>query len=330
MILQPAVLALLVASGLTALLVAGAAWFALGVVRRWNIRSGSELQLALERRTYLVSTLLAYAFGFQLIGLFLFVHTADALAGVLVGAMCAAGTLNANAWGYPALGVKIATFVLAGIWLVVNAADNRAEDYPLVRAKYLFLLVIAPLVLAEAALQAAFLLPLRPDVITSCCGSLFSEGKGTLASGLAALAPGPMRIAFFVTLGLTVATGARFFLRRRGAIAFAAGSAAAFAVGAASLVSFIGVYIYELPTHRCPFCVLQGDYGYVGYALYLTLLGGTVLGLGAGALAPAASIPSLAAAVPRLQRRLVAISCALWALLAALVAWTILATDFRP
>jgi len=329
-ILQPAVLALLVASALTALLVAGAAWFALGVVRRWDIASGSELQIALERRTYLVSTLLAYAFGFQLVGLFLFVHTADALAGSLVGAMCAAGTLNANAWGYPALGFKVATFVLAGVWLVVNAADNRAEDYPLIRAKYLFLLVLAPLILAEAALQAAFLLSLRPDVITSCCGTLFSEGKGTLASGLAALAPGPMRVAFFVTLGTTLATGAHFFARRRGAIAFAALSGVAFAVGAASLVSFIGVYIYELPTHRCPFCVLQRDYGYVGYALYLTLLGGAVLGLGAGAIAPAASIPSLAAAVPRLQRRLVAASGLLWALLAAIVAWKILATDFHP
>ena len=104
----------------------------------------------------------------------------------------------------------------------------------------------------------------------------------------------------------------------------------AFAVGAASLVSFIGVYIYELPTHRCPFCVLQRDYGYVGYALYLALLGGSVLGLGAGAIAPAAGIPSLETTVPRLQRRLIAVSCALWGLLAAIVAWTILATDFRP
>ena len=76
--------------------------------------------------------------------------------------------------------------------------------------------------------------------------------------------------------------------------------------------------------------MLQRDYGYVGYALYLTLLGGAVFGLGAGAIAPAARIPSLKAAVPRLQRRLVAVSCALWALLAAIVAWTILATDFHP
>jgi hypothetical protein len=329
-ILQPAVLTQLVASALTALFVAGGAWFAVGVLRGWESGSGSERQLALERRTYLISTLLAYAFGFQLLGLFLFVNTADALAGLLVGAMCAAGTLNANAWGYPALGLKVATFVLGGVWLVVNAVDNRAEDYPLVRAKYLFLLLLAPLVLAEAAAQAAFLLSLRPDVITSCCGTQFASGKGTLASGLATLPVGTMRVAFFATVGAAVAAGATFLMRRRGALVVAALSGAAFAVGAASLVSFIGMYCYELPTHRCPFCVLQRDYGYVGYALYLTLLGGAVLGLGAGAIAPAARIPSLAQVVPRVQRRLIAFSSALWALLAAIVAWLILGTDFRP
>ena len=330
MILQPAVLTQLAVAALSALFVAGGSWFALGVLRGWDIRSGSERQLALERRTYLISTLLAFAFGFQLLGLFLFVHTADALAVLLVGAMCAAGTLNANAWGYPALGLKVATFVLGGVWLVVNAVDNRAEDYPLVRVKYLFLLLLAPLVLAEAAAQAAFLLSLRADVITSCCGTQFAEGKGTLASGLAALHVGPMRVAFFATVGAAVAAGAFFLARRRGALVVAALSAAAFAVGAASLVSFIGMYAYELPTHRCPFCVLQRDYHYVGYALYLALLGGAVLGLGAGAIAPAARIPSLAQVVPRVQRRLIAVSSALWALLAAIVAWLILATDFKP
>lgn len=330
MILQPAVIAQLVAAALTAALVAGAGWFALLVLRRWDITSGSELQLALERRTYLVSTLLAYAFGFQLIGLFLFVHTADSLAGLLVGAMCAAGTLNANAWGYPAFALKLATFILAGVWLVVNAVDNRAEDYPLVRAKYRFLLLLAPLICADAALQAAFLLSLRADVITSCCGTLFSEGRGTLASGLATLPIGPMRVAFFGSIGAVLAAGALFLARRRGAAAFAVLSGVALAVGAASLVSFIGVYVYELPTHRCPFCVLQRDYGYVGYALYLTLLGGAVLGMATGAVAPASGIPSLATQVPRVQRRLVLAACALFSLLAALVAWIVLATDFTP
>jgi len=41
-----------------------------------------------------------------------------------------------------------------------------------------------------------------------------------------------------------------------------------------AILSFISVYFYELPTHHCPFCILQKEYGYVGYPLYLTLFGG--------------------------------------------------------
>jgi len=73
------------------------------ILRRWDLRSGSELQLLLERKTYLVSTLLAYAFAFQLGSLFLFIYTADHLHTLFVGAMCAAGSLYVNPFGYPTL-----------------------------------------------------------------------------------------------------------------------------------------------------------------------------------------------------------------------------------
>ena len=82
------------------------------ILRRWDLKSGSELQLTLERKTYLVSTLLAYAFAFQLGSLFLFIYTADHLHPLFVGAMCAAGSLFVNPFGYPTLLLKTATFIL--------------------------------------------------------------------------------------------------------------------------------------------------------------------------------------------------------------------------
>jgi uncharacterized integral membrane protein len=99
--------------------------------------------LILERRTYIISTILAYLFGFQLLSLFLYIFTADHLHTLFVGAMCAAGTLYVNAYGYPALIMKVINFLLAGLWLILNYADNRAYDYPLIRKKYFFLLIIA-------------------------------------------------------------------------------------------------------------------------------------------------------------------------------------------
>lgn len=47
-----------------------AAYFALQIVRKWDITSGSEVQLDLERKTYLISTIMSYLLGFQLLSLF--------------------------------------------------------------------------------------------------------------------------------------------------------------------------------------------------------------------------------------------------------------------
>jgi hypothetical protein len=132
MLFQPAIIALLLASGLGAALLLAAAPFALQVIRRWDIASGSELQLQLERRTYLFSTLLSFVFAIQLVALLLFIFNADRMAVMFVGAMCAVGTLNANAWGFPALIAQMAVFFLAAMWLAINHVDVSASDYPLV------------------------------------------------------------------------------------------------------------------------------------------------------------------------------------------------------
>lgn len=71
MIFQPAIIALLLASLVSVGLLLAAAPFALEVIQHWNIRSGSERQLVLERRTYLLSTLLTFVFATQLVALLL-------------------------------------------------------------------------------------------------------------------------------------------------------------------------------------------------------------------------------------------------------------------
>jgi len=276
-------------------------------------------QLDLERRTYLISTVLAYAFGFQLVSLFLLIYTADSLSALFTGAMCAAGTFNVNAYGYPLLVVKLINFLLAGLWLTINTADNRAYDYPLIRKKYAFLLALTPFILLETALQANYFIGLRPDVITSCCGSLFSAGSSGVAADLAALPAIPLQYAFTVILLSTIALGAVVAVKGRGGVAFSLAAGTAFIMGIASLISFISPSIYELPTHHCPFCVLQKEYGYIGYFFYATLLGGAVTGMGVGVLQPFRSVNSLTAIIPALQRRMAVLSVAFHIFTALLV-----------
>jgi hypothetical protein len=330
MILHPAVIALFLGSFLVSFMVLYAGYYSVKVLRYWDLKSGSEVQLDLERKTYLISTIMTYAFGFQLLSLFLFIFTADKLSSLLVGAMCAAGTLNANGYGYSAILLKIVSFLLGGIWLILNYTDNRAEDYPLIKQKYLFLLVVAPFIFAEMLVQAAFFLNLKAHVITSCCGSLFSTEGRNVGAGLAALPTMPMKVTFYGTMAVTLISGILFYRKgSRVGYFFSLMSAISFVVSIAALISFISLYFYEMPTHHCPFCILQKEYGYVGYILYITLLGGAVGGSGVGLLMPARGMRSLKEIAPRIQVRLTVLTLAFYAIFILISTYRMIFSDFK-
>ncbi|EXI73893.1 MAG TPA: hypothetical protein PK440_12770 [Candidatus Accumulibacter phosphatis] len=312
MIFQPAIIALLLSSLLCIGLLLAAAPFAVDLIRHWDLGSGSERQLLRERRTYLLSTLLAFVFATQLLALLLFVFNADRMASLFVGAMCAVGTLQVNAFGFPALLAQILVFFLAAVWLVINHVDTRAPDYPLLRIKYVLLLCLLPVLLAAALLQWRYFLALKADVITSCCGSLFSDAAPGITADLAAAPPLPTMLAFYLSLAL--AGGGALLYRRwqRGGYLVALLSALAFAVTMAAVLAFISLYVYEHPHHHCPFCILKPEYGYQGYALYGPLFIGTAAGLGVGAVQAFASVPSLRSVVPAVAGRLAGLSAGMF------------------
>ncbi|MDD2853330.1 MAG: hypothetical protein PHY09_15705 [Desulfuromonadaceae bacterium] len=329
MILNPGILALFITSLLISLMTIYAACHGIQILRRWDIASGSELQLILERRTYLISTIVTYFLAFQLVSLFLFIQTADSICHLFVGAMCAVGTLTVNSFGYPTLLLKVLTFIIAGLWLILNYADNRGYDYPLIRAKYLLLLILAPFVLAETVVQCFYFFGLTPDIITSCCGTLYSQSARGIASEILALPVIPAKILFSVSMLATCAAGMRLFLNGKGVYRLAALSGITFVVSIISMISFISLYIYEMPSHHCPFCIVQKEYGYVGYPLYLLLLSGTVLGLGVGLLQPFRNKKSLEHIIPAIQQKCAGAAVVAFVLFTSIVSWQILVSSLK-
>ena len=328
MMFHPGVLALLLSSFLITLMLCYSAWEGLRIVRNWSLHSGSEMQLALERKTYLVSTLMTYGMGFQVLSFFLFVYTADTLSHLFVGAMCAAGSLKVNAFGYPTLILKSINCLLAGVWLIVNSTDNKAYDYPLIRSKYWFLIFIAPLLILEMVLQGAYLWQLEPNIITSCCSVIFNaDAEGTMGS-LAGLEPAVAMVIFFTSTAITIGLGLWVYYRCKGAMVFSFVVLLHCLVSIVALISFISVYVYELPTHRCPFCLLHQEYGYIGYFFYASLLLGTISGLGAGVLAFFREKQSLQKMIPVQQKKLVVISLAATGIFAGIACWSIYFSNF--
>ena len=328
MILHPTVIANLLAVYISSGMVLYALYYGVQILKSWDIQSGHELQLVLERKTYLISTLLSYVFGLQLLSLFLFIFTADSLTPLFVGAMCAAGTLNVDAFGYPTLVLKIFSFILAGLWLVLNYADNQGYDYPLIKKKYLLLAFIAPFIILETILESAYFLSMKADVITSCCGSLFSSERVTgIGSEIASLPAMPMMWVFYSAMLCTLLCGIFFYLKGVGGYLYAALSLLMFFISLVSIVSFISLYIYELPTHHCPFCIIMEEYNYIGYLLYMLLFGATVSGLGVGALIPFHQVESLQSMLSGFIRKLALTSIILYAAFTALITYEIVSSS---
>ncbi len=319
MILHPAIISLLAGSLVISGMVVYASFHGMRILKSWDIHSGSELQLGLERRTYLVSTLMANAMAFQLLSLFLFIYAADHMAPLFVGAMCAAGTLKVNSWGYPTLLLKIVNWLFAGIWLIMNTTDNKGYDYPLIRKKYALLLVMTPAILLEGITQAGYFLQMQPAVITSCCGTLFTSEAEGITAGIVALPPKPVAFAFSAGLLLTLAVGVHSYIKGRLTTLFSILSLFTLVIAVIALISFISLYFYELPTHHCPFCLLQREYGYIGYAIYFTLMGGAVGGLGGAAVMPFKEVGSLVEVVPQIQQRLTLMAVVCFGIFAVIV-----------
>lgn len=329
MILNPAIIAIILISLLVSAYAAYASVFGLRIVRHWDIRSGSERQLALERKTYLISTVMAYLFGLALFSTFLFVYTGDHIHSLFVGAMCAAGTLNVNPYGYPLLVMKLVNFVLCGLWLIVNYTDGQAADYPLIRRKYRFLMVIAAMLALETLLTVNYFGELRADVITSCCGTLFSSDTQSIAAELASLPSFATKIALYLGVVLVLRSGIHVIVTGRGARVFSGLSTGMLVFSIAAVIAVVSVHYYELPTHHCPFCLLQGEYHYIGYPLYLALFTGGITGAGVGVIDRFRDVPSLEAVVPRLQKSLCLWSMAGYAVFTAIAAYPMIFSDFR-
>jgi hypothetical protein len=275
------------------------------VLYRWDFSSSSQYQLSLERKTYLVSTLVNYGLAFQVASAVLFVYTVDDIHQLFVGAMCATGSLNANPIGWYALLSKISVLFLSGFWLALNYVDLRLEESPYIKLRYGLLIGLFPFLVLDLILQLAYFLGLDPAIITSCCGSLFGGDSDSVASSVASVPVVPAMIGFYmlgaglIFLSVTVL----YFFSDMLRYLYAVLSGAFFVVSIGSIISFVSIYIYELPTHHCPFDMLQSGYSFIGYPLYFTLFFAVFFGMLPGLFCPLKRNKAMDTMVSTMEKR---------------------------
>ncbi len=243
----------------------------IGLLRKWNFDAFTTEQFALENRSYLVMTIIFFVMLLKVVLLPYFVYTIDNLSDLIPGAMCGAGVVKANEYGNPLLSLKIIILFLSGLWLSMNSIDLKAKNYPYLKLKSWFFMLIFLLLSAEYVLDILYFTHIETTNPVSCCSVIFGQTGG--ANGLPfGLDIPKLLILFYLLFALVVLTILSDLAVMSIIASVLFGIIAYYAV-----VYFFGTYIYELPTHLCPFCMLQDHYYYIGYLLWGLLLVGVFL-----------------------------------------------------
>ncbi len=243
----------------------------IGLLKKWNFDLFTTEQFVLENRSYLVMTIIFFVMLLKVILLPYFVYTIDNLSNLIPGAMCGAGVIKANEYGNPLLSLKIIILFLSGLWLSMNSIDLKAKSYPYLKLKSWFFILIFFLLSTEYILDILYFTHIETTNPVSCCSVIFGQTGG--ANGLPfGLDITKLLILFYLLFALVVLTTVSEM-----AVMSIIASLLFGVIAYYSVVYFFGTYIYELPTHLCPFCMLQDHYFYVGYLLWGLLLLGLFL-----------------------------------------------------
>lgn len=280
---RPWLLALVLPELVAAVLAVVATSSALRVLALGDAPRTSELALAIERRAELVATLFGVASMATLTALAVEVLGADRLQASVRGAMCAWGVLAEDAWGFRSLGLATVTALACVAWVALHRVDLALRTPELTRAKFVAVLVVAPLLVANLGGGLLYALGLDFRVVASCCSSGL-EGARALVLGADG---GARTTAFALFAGSGVTSGLTALAARRARSASLAGAAAiasaiAALASAPAILGYVAPYAYESPVHLCPFCLLDADGHYLGWPLYAALFAAVSIGLGVG------------------------------------------------
>ncbi len=275
-LLSSGVIIYLLSEALLYLLLLVAALTTVSVLHRWNFDEFTPAQFRLEKRTYLVMSIIVFTLVLKILLLPYFVYTIEGLSPLVPGAMCAAGVIKANSYGNLLLVLKIVILFMGGLWLMLNRFDIEAKNYPYMKFKSWMFVLLFILLNVELSLDFLYFTHIETTQPVSCCSVIYGQlnAANTLPLGLDIQKLLILFYLLFLLLILSMTFG-RALLRIVSALGFSV-------VSYYSVVYFFGTYIYELPTHRCPFCMLQKEYYFIGYVVWGMLLGGVFTAIQSG------------------------------------------------
>ncbi len=245
----------------------------LKVLLKWDFESFTPLQFTLEKQAYLVTTIILFVFAMKFLLILYFIFSIDTLSLLVPGAMCGAGVIEANDYGSYLLILKLTILFFLTLWLYINYYDMSTKNHRWFKEKSWLFSFIFLLILVEIGLDFSYFSNIDTHLPVSCCSALFGqlEGANPLPFGLSITL---LLVLFYLLYALVILT-----LKTNQTLLYILANILFVYIAYYAVVYIFGTYIYQLPTHKCPFCMLQAEYMYVGYLLWASLFIGTYIGL---------------------------------------------------
>ena len=248
-------------------------YFSLSIIKNWDFNKTTTKQYKLEKTSYLVILIITFTLIVKIAIFPYFAYSLDNLSNIVPGAMCAAGIVAANEFGQINLALKILILFFIGVWLIINSLDLKEKTYPFTKKKYFLYIFIFILSIVELFLDFSFLENISTKEPVMCCSVIF--GVNNTGSKIPFdLSISNLLIVFYLLYILTTILSLQksSFLNLIINFMF-------LYIGYYAVTYFFSTYIYQLPTHQCPFCMLQKEYYFVGYFIWGTLFLGTFFGI---------------------------------------------------
>jgi hypothetical protein len=273
LILTPNIVALAIIESVVLIFSILVLFYSLRIVLRWDFSSTTNAQYRLEKSSFLVSLVIFFIAIIKIAIMPFFIFIIDSLSVVLHGAMCGTGVINANEYGVNLLLFKLSTLFIAGLWIVVHKLDINSKDYPYMRYKsYLFLLLFV-MIVVEDWLYFKYFSNIEFDIIVECCSAVFSTAQSALELPLG-MSLSHLLVLFGLLSGLLYisAISNYHYVSLFTNILY-------IIISIYVVIYFFSTYVYEIPTHQCPFCLFQKEYYYIGYIIFGSLFSSTYISI---------------------------------------------------
>jgi hypothetical protein len=253
---------------------------AIKILKTWDFNSTTNLQYSNEKLSFLVSTIIYFLLLIKIILSFYLLYLIDSLVPFIKAAMCGVGVINATDFGWWLLALKIVLLILFGLWITTNTKDIEETNYPFLKFKFVFFIIIFVFLSIELFLDFYTITGLDTQRIVSCCSVTFSNTNQI--GNFISLSRDSVGTLYGVIFSIYVVFGLLSLYKEKFSTYFSLVSIVMIYAGLLVLIYTFSPYIYELPTHTCPFCIIQKEYNYIGYIFYISLIFGCFFGIKSG------------------------------------------------